>query len=76
MFYVYFMCMYVFPTCMYVHHVSPWCQSLSEEDFGCPGTRVLDGCEPLSGGWELGLLQEQQMPLTAEPSLLCKMFLR
>lgn len=37
-----------------------------------PGARVTDGCEPPPYGcWEpnLGPLQEQQMLLTAEPSL-------
>jgi hypothetical protein len=33
---------------------------------------ITDGCEPLCGCWELnsGPLEEQSVPLTAEPSLL------
>ena len=36
------------------------------------GTRVRGGCEPLNGCWEANLdpLQEQQMLLSAESSLL------
>lgn len=37
-----------------------------------PGIGVMVGCEPPYGFWELnlGLLQEQQVLITAEPSLL------
>ena len=38
---------------------------------GSSGTEGTDNCEPPCGGWELnlGLLQEQQVLLTTEPSL-------
>lgn len=45
----------------------------SEEGIGCPGTGVTDGygCEPPYECWKrnLGLLQEQPVPLNMEPSL-------
>ena len=45
---------------------------------GIPDTGVRDGCEPPCGFWELNLgpLKEQQVLLTAEPSLQlpCQVF--
>ena len=42
-----------------------------KEDDTFPGTGILDDCELPCGGWELnpGPLQEQQVFLTAEPSI-------
>jgi len=43
----------------------------ARRDVRSPGPGLTDGCEPPSGYWEqkLGLLKEQQLFLTAEPSL-------
>lgn len=43
----------------------------SEAGVRCPGNGVMDDCELPCGCWESnpGLLQEQQMFLTAEPLL-------
>lgn len=45
----------------YVHLVGAWCPWRSEESSISPGTRVLDGCEPLCGFSEStpGALQEK-----------------
>lgn len=37
---VYFMCMNALLAFMCMHHVHAWCSQKSEEDTGCPGTRV------------------------------------
>ena len=56
--------------CMYAcaaHMI--WCPQKTEESAGALKTRVTDHCEPLSGvGTGLGLLEEQAVPLTTEPS--------
>lgn len=46
-------CMYVFPACMYVHHIHAWYLLRSEEDIRYPETVVTDGYESLCGCWEL-----------------------
>ena len=52
---------------VYAHHVQAW----SKEDAGSPGIETTDVREPPCGCWKSnpGPLQEQQMFLTAEPSL-------
>ena len=52
-------------------NIHAWCLQRSEEGIRSPGTRALDGCEPVSRWWESnpGPLQEQQVPLTTGPSL-------
>jgi hypothetical protein len=48
-----------------------WCPWKSEENIGSPGAGVIGGYELSSGCYRqnLGPLQEQQVPLTIEPSL-------
>ena len=46
--FTYFVCMNVFPACMYVYHVHVWCLWHSE-DIQPPGIGVTDGCEPSLG---------------------------
>jgi hypothetical protein len=55
---------------MPVHHMHGWCPQRPEEDVRSP-MGVTDGYELLSGWWELntGPLEEQNVLLTAEPSL-------
>lgn len=59
-------------SCLYAH-TSHVCLVLTrmEKDIRFPGTRVTNGLEPPGGCWEsnLGLPQEQQVFLRAEPSL-------
>lgn len=72
-FWIYFMCVFCLYVCMHVHHLCPWCLQRSEEGgVRSPGTRRVNGSEPICGCWELKLdpLQEQQVLLIAEPSLL------
>ena len=58
------------PTCVRVYHVQALCLWKSEEGLRAIGTGVSDGCgPPMVLGTELGPLQEQQVLLTAEPSL-------
>lgn len=60
------MVMRVLPVYKYAYYVHVWCPWKVEEDMGSTGTRLTDGCEPLSGCWELnpGPLQEVQVFLT------------
>lgn len=39
--------------CMSVNHRGSWYSWKQEGSLGFPGTRATDGCEPLSGSWEL-----------------------
>lgn len=56
--------------CMYVYHMYAQCPQRSEECVRSLGTGGTDGCESSFGCWELslGLLEEQPMTLTTEPS--------
>lgn len=62
--------MFFFPECIGAHYVCaryPW---RPEEGTGCPGTGVMDSCEPLCGCWESNPDPlQQQVLLTTEPSL-------
>lgn len=67
---IYYLCIWVFRLlCISVHHMPSWCPQKSE--VRSPGIGVMDDCQLLYGFCELkpGLLQEQQVLLTAEPSL-------
>lgn len=59
--YVYFLCMSVFPTCMYVQYMDAWCPMRPEKGTEFLGTGSTDSCEPRGGWWESNpsLLQEQ-----------------
>ena len=66
---IFFMCM---PACMTVYHMHACCPWSAEEDIGSPGTELKDCWELPCGCWEsstLGLLEEQPVLLTTEPSL-------
>jgi hypothetical protein len=62
--------MTVLPAYVSVHHACARCL-WGEESIPSLGTGVTGSCEPLCGCWELrpGLLQEQLVLLSAEPSL-------
>lgn len=62
----------ILPAFMSVYHVCNLFPRRSEKGISGSGTRVVDACEPLCGCWEpnIGPLQEWQMLLTAETSLL------
>lgn len=62
---------FFFPACIGTHYVCAWYPWRSEERTVCPGTGVLDSCEPPSRCWESNPdpLQWQQVLLTTEPSL-------
>lgn len=68
--FIYFTCMYAWPTCIYVYHTHSSCLWRSEEGIRSPEVRVMDDREPLHGCWEsnMGPLHEQQVLLTTEPS--------
>lgn len=56
---------------MYVHHMHAGHLWRSEESMGSLGPGVMIGCEPPHGCWgpNPGRLQEEQVLLSAEPSL-------
>ncbi|EGV95001.1 E3 ubiquitin-protein ligase NEDD4 [Cricetulus griseus] len=58
--------------------MNAYCLKKSEQGFTSPGTGVIDDCEPPCRYWESNsdLLQEQQVLLTAKPSLKPKMSLK
>lgn len=47
------MYMGILPACMSVNHRGSWYSWKQEGSLGFPGIRATDGCEPLSGSWEL-----------------------
>lgn len=49
----------VLSSCMYMQHVR------SEEGIGSPCPRIIDGCEPSCGWWELNLGQQQRLFTTS-----------
>ena len=51
--YLYFMCMGVLLTNMFMHRMYGWCQRKTEEAGRCPGTGITDGCEPPCRYWIL-----------------------
>lgn len=65
------MCINVFfPECIGAHYVCAWYPRRSEEGTGCPGTGLMDSCEPPCGCWESNLDPlQQQVLLTTEPSV-------
>ena len=66
------MFMGILPIRMSVQHVHAWCLWKPEEGFRSPGAGVIGSYEPttlLFWDSNTGLLQEQQVLLTAEPSL-------
>lgn len=60
----------VLSTYMYTHHIFEMSTEM-KEGIGTPGTGVRDGSEPSCGFLDsnIGLLQEQQVLQTSEPSL-------
>ena len=57
------MCVSVLPVCIYVDHAHTWHLQKSEDD------GALDVCEQAMWQSNPGPLQEQQVPLTHEPTL-------
>ena len=55
---------------MSVYHLHAWWAPSLEEGVGAPGIEVIDDCDLTCGCGELNLgsLEEQPVPLTAEPS--------
>lgn len=45
----------VLPACMDAHHVHAWWPRRSEQGIEFPGSRVIDGCMPLSQCLELNI---------------------
>jgi hypothetical protein len=64
------MCMDVLPVCIPVHHIHTWCSQKPEKDpLGIELQKT--NCKLPQASWDLnpGLLEEQQVLLTSEPSL-------
>jgi hypothetical protein len=63
--------MSILPRATYVYHVCVWYPGSSEGGIGSPRNDVTDSCEAPGQSWNpnVGLLQEQQMLITPEPSL-------
>lgn len=61
----------VWTACVSLHNGSAWCPGRLEEGIRSPETGVTDNGEQPCGCWELNvdLLQEQQLFLTAAPSV-------
>jgi len=49
--YFYFICMSVWPACMYIHYLCAWCQQRSEQGIGFPGNRVMVIVSCHMGSW-------------------------
>ena len=47
-----FMCMGLWPACVFVRHAHSWCQQRPEDDVGYLGNGVIDGWELPCGCWE------------------------
>lgn len=65
------MYVWVLPACTSVYNMLAGCPQKPEEDLGCPGTVITDGCELLYEYWELnsGPPEGNPMLLTAESYL-------
>jgi hypothetical protein len=67
----YFMCLGVLLACISVYHLCARSPERTEKSIRLPGTGIPESHETPCGGWEVnsGLLQEQPVLLTREPSL-------
>lgn len=68
--FIFFTYMDVLSTYMYTHHIFEISTEM-KEGIGTPGRGLIDGSEPSCGFLDsnIGLLQEQQVLQTSEPSL-------